>query len=129
MSVLAAYRQVLSNRHLARLMFGEFVSSIGDWLYLVALLIVIYERADDPVVLGIVGAARVLPYIVLSVPAGIAADRFDRRMILLVTDLARGAVMLVMATAGPTTKARLSSVDQTLFAGASSDSSRTRLGM
>ncbi|MBA2569911.1 MAG: MFS transporter, partial [Chloroflexi bacterium] len=97
MSVLAAYRQVLSNRHLARLMFGEFVSSIGDWLYLVALLIVIYERADDPVVLGIVGAARVLPYVVLSVPAGIAADRFDRRMILLVTDLARGAVMLVMA--------------------------------
>ncbi len=78
-------------------MFGEFVSSIGDWLYLVALLIVIYQRAGNPVVLGLVGAARVLPYILLSIPAGIAADRYDRRMILLVTDLARGVIMVLMA--------------------------------
>lgn len=95
--MLTAYRRVLANRHLSRLMFGEFVSSIGDWLYLVALLIVIYERASDPIVLGIVGAARVLPYILLSVPAGMAADRFDRRLILLATDLARGAIMVAMA--------------------------------
>jgi len=97
MRVLAVYRRVLANRDLSRLMFGEFVSSIGDWLYLVALLIVIYEQAADPVVLGIVGAARVLPYIVLSIPAGIAADRLDRRLILLVTDVARGLIMVGMA--------------------------------
>ena len=97
MSVLAAYRRVLANRDLARLLFGEFVSSIGDWLYLVALLIVIYERAADPVVLGVVGAARVVPYILLSLPAGMVADRFDRRLVLLITDLARGTIMLLMA--------------------------------
>ena len=97
MSVLATYRRVLANRDLARLLFGEFVSSIGDWLYLVALLIVIYERAADPVVLGVVGAARVVPYILLSLPAGMVADRFDRRLVLLVTDLARGTIMLLMA--------------------------------
>ena len=97
MSVIAAYRRVLSNGNLSRLMFGEFVSSIGDWLYLVALLIVIYEEAGDPLVLGIVGAARIVPYIILSVPAGIAADRYDRRLILLVTDVARGVVMVLMA--------------------------------
>ncbi|MDQ3553593.1 MAG: MFS transporter, partial [Chloroflexota bacterium] len=97
MSVLAVYRRVFGNRELGRLLFGEFVSSIGDWLYLVALLIVVYEQAADPVVLGIVGAARVLPYILLSFPAGIAADRFDRRMILLVTDVARGVIMVAMA--------------------------------
>ena len=34
---------------------------------------------QDPVLLGIVGAARVVPYMLLSVPAGIVADRFDRR--------------------------------------------------
>ncbi len=97
MRVLAVYRRVFGNRELSRLLFGEFVSSIGDWLYLVALLIVVYEQAGDPVVLGIVGAARVLPYILLSFPAGIAADRFDRRMILLVTDVARGVIMVAMA--------------------------------
>jgi MFS family permease len=97
MSVLRAYGSLWTDRALVRLLFGEFVSSIGDWLYLVALLVIVYERSADPVLLGIVGAARVLPYVFLSVPAGIVADRYDRRLVLLSTDLARGAIMLVLA--------------------------------
>ena len=97
MGALAAYRRVLRNPALSRLLIGEFVSSIGDWLYLVALLVVVYTEAQDPVVLGIIGAARVLPYVFLSVPAGIVADRFDRRLVLLTTDIIRGLIMVVMA--------------------------------
>ncbi len=97
MGALAGYRRILDNRPLSRLLAGEFVSSIGDWLYLVALLIVVYRESQDTVLLGIVGAARVLPYVFLSIPAGIVADRFDRRLILLVTDVARGALMVVLA--------------------------------
>ena len=97
MSVLAAYRGLLRNGPLVRLLGGEFVSSIGDWLYLVALLVLVYQASSDPVLLGVVGAARVLPYVLLSIPAGIVADRFDRRLVLLVTDVARGLIMLVLA--------------------------------
>jgi MFS family permease len=97
MGALTAYRRVLRNPALARLLFGEFVSSIGDWLYLVALLVVVYEQTQDPLVLGIIGAARVLPYVLLSVPAGIAADRYDRRLILLSTDIIRGLIMIAIA--------------------------------
>jgi MFS family permease len=97
MSVLAAYRGLFRNRPLIRLLAGEFVSSIGDWLYLVALLVVVYQESSDPVLLGVVGAARVLPYVLLSIPAGIVADRFDRRRILLVTDVARGLIMVALA--------------------------------
>jgi MFS family permease len=96
-SVLRAYRGLLSNRPLVRLLSGEFVSSIGDWLYLVALLIVVYQVSADPILLGIVGAARILPYVLLSIPAGVVADRFERRLVLLVTDIARGVIMLAMA--------------------------------
>ncbi len=99
MGVIATYRRVLSNRPLARLLFGEFVSSIGDWLYLVALLVVIWNETNDPVILGIVGAARILPYVILSVPAGILADRMDRRLILLGTDIIRGLIMVLIALA------------------------------
>ncbi len=97
MSVLRAYRGLLSNGPLVRLLGGEFVSSIGDWLYLVALLILVYQVSSDPLLLGLVGGARVLPYVVLSIPAGIVADRFQRRLVLLVTDVARGSIMIVMA--------------------------------
>ena len=87
------------NRALARLLAGEFISGIGDWLYLVAVLVVVYAESNSAVLLGIVGAARILPYVLLSVPAGIVADRFDRRMVLLVTDVARGILMLVLVAA------------------------------
>jgi len=97
LTVLRAYRQLLRNGPLTRLLVGEFVSSIGDWLYLVAILILVYQVTEDPVILGLVGAARVLPYVFLSVPAGIVADRFDRRLVLLSTDVARGILMLVIA--------------------------------
>ncbi|MEX1172591.1 MAG: MFS transporter [Chloroflexota bacterium] len=96
MGALATYRGLLGNRPLVRLLAGEFVSGIGDWLYLVALLVIVYRESTDPLLLGIVGGARIIPYIVLSVPAGIAADRFDRRLILLVTDVARGLIMVAL---------------------------------
>lgn len=88
---------MLANPALRRLLGGEFVSSIGDWLYLVALLVVVYQRESSPALLGVIGAARVLPYVVLSVPAGVIVDRYDRRVVLLVTDVARGVVMLGLA--------------------------------
>lgn len=87
------------NRALTQLLVGEFVSGIGDWLYLVAILVVVYAESSSPVLLGIIGAARILPYVLLSVPAGIVADRFDRRMVLLVTDVGRGLIMLGLAAA------------------------------
>jgi len=103
--LLAPYRGLSRNRPLVQLLAGEFVSSIGDWLYLVALLVLVYEQTNSPVVLGLVGGARQIPYIVLSVPAGMVADRFDRRLVLLSTDIIRGSIMAVLtvvsAAGGP----------------------------
>lgn len=95
--VLGAYRRVWANRPLRNLLAGEFISGVGDWLYLVAILLLIYERTNDPVVLGIVGAIRLIPGLVLSIPAGIIVDRFDRRLVLVVTDVARGTCLAVIA--------------------------------
>ena len=105
MRALAVYRDLFRNRALRRLLGGEFVSGIGDWLYIVALLVVVYRETRDPAILGLFSAVRMLPYILLSIPAGVVADRFDRRLVLLVGDLARGACMIgmgwVVAIHGP----------------------------
>ena len=97
MNALLAYRRLLRNRPLSTLLAGEFVSGIGDWLYIVAILVVIYRESGDAAVLGAFGAARVLPYILLSIPAGLVVDRVDRRLVLLVSDVGRGLCMLGMA--------------------------------
>jgi MFS family permease len=97
MEALRVYRGLLANRPLTKLLVGEFISGIGDWLYIVAIFIVIYRQSQDAGLVGAFGAVRLIPYVVLSIPAGAIADRFDRRMILLVSDLARGAIMLGIA--------------------------------
>jgi len=102
---LRVYRGLLANRPLTKLLAGEFISGIGDWLYIVAIFVVIYRETNDAVIVGLFGAVRLIPYIVLSVPAGLIADRFDRRLVLLTSDLVRGGVMILMtvivATDGP----------------------------
>jgi MFS family permease len=95
--IIAAYRGVLRNPALVRLLIGEFVSSIGDWLYLVAIMILVYTATESAAWLGIIGAVRILPYVLLSLPAGFVADRFDRRLILIWTDIARGVIMIAIA--------------------------------
>jgi len=94
---LRIYRDLLGNRPLTRLLAGEFISGIGDWLYIVAIFVVIYRDSGSAALVGAFGGIRLLPYVFLSVPAGIIADRFDRRMVLLVSDLFRGALMVAMA--------------------------------
>lgn len=105
MEALRVYRGLLANRPLTKLLVGEFISGIGDWLYIVAIFIVIYRQSQDAGLVGAFGAVRLLPYVVLSIPAGVVADRFERRLVLLTSDLARGAVMialaLLVATNGP----------------------------
>ena len=97
MAGLRVYRELLGNRPLVRLLLGEFVSGIGDWLYIVAIFVVIYRESGDAALVGVFGAVRLLPYVILSVPAGVIADRFDRRLVLLVSDLFRGSLMVLMA--------------------------------
>jgi MFS family permease len=97
--MLATYRALAGNGVLLRLFAGEFISGIGDWLYLVALLVVVYRVSDDPLVLGIVGGARIIPYILLSVVAGVIVDRYDRRIVLIASGLIRGAAMVGLTVA------------------------------
>ena len=94
MAGLGVYKQLLANRPLTKLLVGEFISGIGDWLYIVAIFVVIYRESGDPALVGLFGAVRVIPYILLSVPAGVVADRFERRLVLLVSDVWRGSVMV-----------------------------------
>ena len=73
------------------------VSQIGDWLYNLALVILVWDRTHSGLWTGATTAARVLPFVVLGPLGGLLADRFDRRRIMIASDLARVALMLVLA--------------------------------
>ena len=73
------------------------VSQIGDWLYNLALVVLVYDRTHSALWAGVTTAARVVPVVVLGPLGGVLADRFDRRRIMIVCDLARMGLMVVLA--------------------------------
>lgn len=64
-----------------------FVSMLGRQMLWVALGYEIFQRTHSATALGLVGLMGALPIIFLSIPAGIAADRLNRKAIILVTQL------------------------------------------
>jgi len=73
------------------------VSSCGDWLYNVALLALVFERTGSATWVALTTAARVLPIVVLGPIGGVLADRYDRRRLMIASDLARAALMVALA--------------------------------
>ena len=78
------------------------VSQLGDWLYNLALVVLVYDRTHSPLWTGVTTAARVVPFVALGPLAGALADRFDRRRIMIASDLIRLALMLLLAAVAAT---------------------------
>jgi MFS family permease len=66
---------------------SSFVSNLGRQMLGVALGYEIFQRTHSATALGLVGLVGALPIIFLSIPAGIAADRFNRKAIILITQV------------------------------------------
>jgi predicted MFS family arabinose efflux permease len=81
-----------------RLLFGGLVASqAGDWLYNLALLAFVYERTGSTAWVGITTAARILPEVALGPIGGVLADRYDRRLVMIASDVLRAAAMAALA--------------------------------
>ena len=65
---------------------GEFVSSIGGGLTSFALGVYVFERTGSAADMALVTLLAFLPTLLLSVPAGVLADRYDRRVLMMLGD-------------------------------------------
>jgi MFS family permease len=71
-----------------RLLIGAtFFAVVGEQMLNVAIGWELYERTNAPLALGLIGLVQVLPVVLLALPAGHIADRFDRKWIVVVTML------------------------------------------
>ena len=64
---------------------GWVVSVVGRQIQEVAATYEIYERTGSKLALGWIGLAQAIPLLALILPAGHLADRFERRVIIMVT--------------------------------------------
>jgi len=75
---------------------GHLISIAGSQMQLWALYWHLRTLSDQPMVISGIGLVRFLPVILLSLVAGVAADRFDRRKMAILTQVALGLVALFL---------------------------------
>lgn len=75
---------------------GSLVSQLGAFTQSAAVAWQVTVMTDSPEAVGLIALFRVLPTIVLSLPAGVLADQLDRRKVLLVTQAAMAVVALTL---------------------------------
>jgi len=67
---------------------GQVVSLSGTWMHLVAQRWLVWDMAHDEVVVGSIAAAGYAATLAFSFLGGVASDRFDRRRLMIVTQIA-----------------------------------------
>src|SRR6201995_2357396 len=90
-------RAALGHGAFRKLLAGLAVSQIGDWLYNLALVTLVYSRTHSALWAGVTTAARVVPIVALGPVGGAIADRFDRGRLMIACDVIRLARMLLLA--------------------------------
>jgi MFS family permease len=80
------------------LWFGTLFSSSGLWIQQVSIGWLTYALTGSPFLLGVVNGLRSVPLLVLAPFGGVAADRFDRKQLMLVTQLFLMTVTAIFAT-------------------------------
>src|SRR3954447_4211404 len=76
------------SRELRRLVLGNFISGMGTQASLVALPYQLYVQTKSPLLAGLLGAAELVPLVVMALLGGALADRLDRRRLLLLDQVA-----------------------------------------
>jgi MFS family permease len=84
---------LLRNVRFLRLWIGQGISFVGDAVSMVALVVLVVQITGSASAVGGALVARLLPT-VASPLAGVLADRIDRRVVLVATDLARTVLVL-----------------------------------
>lgn len=85
---------IRSNRHFRGLWLGHIASLLGDWFNTIALYTLVRELTGSPLALGLVFLCKMLPLGLASPVAGLIADRFDRRRLMIACDLIRAVLVL-----------------------------------
>ena len=91
---LGAYRDVTRSPSYFPLWLGQLLSSFGDTLHYIALVVLVFQLTGQGIAVAGLVAAEIVPVLLLGPIAGVIIDRFSRRAVLIGADLFRAALVL-----------------------------------
>ena len=80
-----------------RFLAGAFVGNIGGFMQATAQGWLVIELTNSPALLGLTSAANMAPTLLLSLLAGVVADRIDKRRLLIASQLVAGVLSTILA--------------------------------
>lgn len=83
-------------RNYTYLWTGAFISNIGSWVQTLALNWYIVNKLNLAVYLGMLNFISSLPVILFSLPAGVLADRFNKKNIIILTHILMSITALIL---------------------------------
>jgi len=102
MSATSGHWGLLRHSAFRRLWIGQAISEIGDGLTGLALAIVVFRLTGSAAALGVLTVLTSIPQLALGLHAGVLVDRWERRRVMVATDLIRAAVVAgLMVVRGP----------------------------
>lgn len=87
----------LKFRDFRLLWIGSLISNIGSQMQIVAISWHVYTLTHSAFSLGFIGAARLIPLLLVSPFSGLTADRYDRRIVALITQIIQFITTLLLA--------------------------------
>jgi len=96
------YVRLALNGSFSALWSGQLISLFGDRLNQLALVAVVAVSTGSALATGLVFFAATLPNLLLSPIAGTFVDRWDHKEVMVVSDVLRGAIVLVLPLAAVT---------------------------
>ncbi len=79
-----------------RLWWANAVSTVGDGVFIAALPLLAVTITRSPELISGVAVASYAPWLLVSLPAGVLVDRYDRARLMRIAQLVQGAVVLVI---------------------------------
>jgi dTMP kinase len=92
-----AFWRVFGTRAFFKLWVAQVISSLGDWIGIIAIVsIAARVSGGSGAAVSLVMVARVVPGFLLATVGGVIVDRFDRKRVMVVCNLGRGALLAVL---------------------------------
>jgi len=85
---------IKGNRDFRNLWLGQLVSNLGDWFNTLALYSLIFQLSGTGEAVAGVLIAKLLPNFFIGPYAGVIVDRFDRKKIMIWSDILRGILVI-----------------------------------
>jgi dTMP kinase len=95
-AAVAPSRSVFRVPGFTRLWLAQVISSLGDWVGLVAILALAGRVSQSGTAVGLVMVARMLPGFVLAPLGGALVDRWNRKVVMVSTDIGRAGLLALL---------------------------------